>query len=292
MQLLLQLLVNGFINAALFSLMAIGFGLVYRSLYIFHIAYGALYVVGTYFLYIFAVILKIPIILSILLSICFTSVIGVIIEKTVYFPFYKKKSGSGAIMVASLGIYIVIENLIALIFGNEVKIASQSIEKSYEIGPILLTKIQIVEFIVSIFTIMVFFLFLKRVKIFKAIWAMGDQPELIPILGISLKKLRTIVFAISSAFIALPACLISIDIGMDPHTGMSYLLIAVVAVLFGGIDNFWGWVIGAGFLSEIQSLAIWKFSSRWTDLVTFLILIIFLLFKPEGMLGISKRAEE
>ena len=292
MNLLIQLLINGLVNASLFIMIAIGFGLVYRTLYIFHIAYGGLYISAAYFLYTFTVLLKIPVFYSVILSILFTSLLGVLMEKVVYLPFYKRGSSSGVIMIASLGLFIVVENVVAMLFGNEVKVVSEGIQKSYTFKGIILTKIQVIELITGIVIALLFYFIIKKIKIFKALWAMGDEPELISVLGIPLFKLRTIVFALSSAFIAIPASLISIDVGMDPHMGMSYLLIAVVAVLFGGIDSYSGWILGAFILAELQSLAVWKFSSKWTDLITFTILVIVLLFRPQGILGSKRRLEE
>jgi len=292
MKLLFQLLVNGIINASLYAMMAIGFGIVYRTTYIFHMVYGGFFVAAAYFLYIFAVLCKFPIFLAVLISIFFSSLLGYLVEKGVYLPFYKKKAGSGVVLIASLGVFIVVENLISMIFGNEVKVVSDGIEPSYKLGYLILTRIQIVEFVVGLIGVSIFWMVISKVKIFKALWAMGENPELISILGISLFKLRALVFIISSAFIAIPACLISIDVGMEPHMGMSYLLISIVAVIFGGIESFPGWILGAVIIAELHSLTVWQFSSRWMDLVTFTLLVLILLFRPEGLLGVKKRVEE
>ena len=80
--------------------------------------------------------------------------------------------------------------------------------------------------------------------------------------------------------------------GMDPHVGMHYLLLGSVAVFFGGVDRYWAWGAGAMLLAALQSLAVWKFSAQWTDLVTFGVLIFVLLFRPQGLFGLRKRLEE
>ncbi len=292
MKLLIQLLINGFVNASLYAMMAVGFGLVYRTTSIFHLAYGSLFVIASYFFYIFVSILKFPIIISAVISILLTSLCGFFMEKGMYLPFYKRKAGTGAVMIASLGLFIAIENLISMIFGNEVKVVSKGIEPSYNFLSFIITRIQIVEFFTGVLVLFVFSIIIKKLYIFKAIWAMGDEPDLVPVLGIPLFKLRAIVFILSSVFIAIPACLISWDVGMDPHMGMGYLMVAIVAVIFGGVESFYGWVLGGAFIAIMQSLAIWKLSAKWTDLITFLILILILLTKPEGIFGQKKRVEE
>jgi branched-chain amino acid transport system permease protein len=91
---------------------------------------------------------------------------------------------------------------------------------------------------------------------------------------------------------AIPACSLTLDIGIDPFVGLSYLLIAAVAVLVGGVDSYRGWVSGAATLAILQSLVVWKFSARWMDLVTFALLVIMLVFRPQGLVQNARRTEE
>ncbi len=292
MNLLLQLLINGLVNASLYAMMAVGFGIVYRTTAIFHLAYGSLYVIAAYLFYTFFHYLGLPVVLAAVLAVVSNSFIGLLMEKGLYLPFYKRKAGSGAILIGSLGLFIVLENLVAMVFGNEVKVFSNTIEPSYKLASFVITRIQVLELITGVVVLAIFGFLIKKMHVFKAIWAMGDEPELVPVLGISLYRLRSLVFLISSAFIAIPACLISWDVGADPHMGMSYLMIAMVAVIFGGVDSYYGWIFGGAILAILQSLAVWKLSSNWIDLVTFVVLILVLLIRPEGFLGTPKRLEE
>ncbi|OQX50917.1 MAG: branched-chain amino acid ABC transporter permease [Candidatus Cloacimonas sp. 4484_209] len=292
MILLLQLLANGLVNAGIYALLAIGFGIVNRTTRIFHITYGGFYTLSAYFLYTFLRILKLPLFVCIPLVLIILSILGILMEKGVYRPLYKRSAGSGVFLIASLGIYIIIENLIALIFGNEVKILSKGIEPSYSLAGVVLTRIQIIQFIVSLVLIITFYIFVKRVKIIKALWAMGDEPELLRALGLPLFKLRELVFIISSVFVGVASMLTALDVGMDPHVGLSTLLTAAVAVIVGGIDSYLGWIAGSFILAELQSLVIWRTSARWAPLVTFVLLIFILLTRPQGVLGTKKRLEE
>ena len=292
MGLLLQLLANGVVNGALFALLAVGFGLVYRTLRVFHISYAGIYVAAAYALFTFNNILKISLPISILLAIASTCIIGYLIEFGIYRPFFKRNASSGVILIASLGVFIVIENLIALFFGNEVKLISTGIEPSYKFAGILLTRIQIIELIAGLLLIVAFYLLVSKTKFFKMIWAMGDEPHLIPVMGLPLYFLRSTVIIISSFFSASASILSAIDVGMDPHMGMTAFLTATVAVIVGGTDRYWGWILGAFVLSIAESLAVWKMSARWVDLIAFSLLILILLTRPQGLLGTRKRLEE
>lgn len=273
-------------------LYAAGFGFVYRSFRIFHIAMGAQFVFSCYAFYLFAVVVKLPLALAVAggltLSVLFTAAI----EWAVYRPFFRKGCSSGVVMIASLGVMIVVENLIALVFGNEVKMISTRLEPSVAFAGLRFTRIQLLQFFVGIGVFALVGAMVRFGKWFKAVWAMGDQPELIPVLGLPLRKLRLLVMALGGVLVAVAAMLVSWDIGMDPHVGMHYLLLGSVAVFFGGTDRYWAWGAGAMLLSILQSLAVWQFSARWTDLVTFGVLIFVLLFRPQGLFGVSKRLEE
>lgn len=139
---------------------------------------------------------------------------------------------------------------------------------------------------------MFLFLLFRKLKYFKAIWAMGEEPELVQTLGIPIWNLRRSVFIISSSLVAVASILTAFDVGIDPHIGMSAFLMGAVAVLVGGKDNPIGWVLSALIIAEIQSIVIWKFSARWNDAITFGILILVLLIRPQGIFSKEKRVEE
>lgn len=292
MTLFLQLFSNGIIQGALVACLAVGFGIVYRSFRIFHIAMGAQFIFSCYMFYSLAVKANLSLLWASLGTIALSVLFAWLIEFAVYQPFFRKKSSSGVLMIAALGILIITENLIALFYGNEVKTISNNIEPSVVIAGLRFTRIQLIQFFGGVTIFVALGILVGKIRIFKAIWAMGEQAELIPVIGLPLTKIRFLIMAIGSIMVAVPAMLISYDIGMDPHVGMHYLLLGSVAVFFGGVDRYWAWGAGAIILSALQSLAVWKFSARWIDLVTFGVLIFVLLFRPQGLFGTTKRLEE
>lgn len=292
MNLFLQLLSNGLIQGMMAACLAVGFAIVYRSFRIFHIAMGAQFVFSCYAFYLCSSVLKLSLFLAVPSALILSVLFACLLEVAVYRPFYKKRCTAGVVMIASLGIMIVVENLIALFFGNEVKTISNTLEPSVVWGGLRFTRIQLFQFFIGLALFVGMGLLVKKSRYCKAIWAMGDQPELIPVLGLPLFKIRLLIMSLGGVMTAVPALLISYDIGMDPHVGMHYLLLASVAVFFGGVDRYWAWGVGAVILCLLQSLAVWQFSARWIDLVTFGVLICVLLFRPQGLFGSRKRLEE
>jgi branched-chain amino acid transport system permease protein len=104
------------------------------------------------------------------------------------------------------------------------------------------------------------------------------------IVGINTKKVIGWVFVIGSAIAGLAGILIGFDTGIEPTMGMSLLLKGVIASIIGGIGNVYGGVLGAFFLGFIENFGIWKISGEWKDAIAFGVLIIFLLFRPQGIL--------
>jgi len=292
MSLFLQLLGNGLVQGAVAMLYATGFGFVYRSFRVFHIAMGAQFVFSCYSFYTCANACKLPLAVAVPVVLALSAAFAALIEFAVYHPFAKKRCSSGVIMIASLGVMIVVENVVALIYGNEVKTISSQLEPSVAFAGLRFTRIQVLQFFIGLGTFAAVGAAVRYGKWFKALWAMGDQPELLPVLGLPVRLLRLGVMMLGGVLVAIPAMLISWDIGMDPHVGMHYLLLGSVAVFFGGVDRYWAWGAGAMLLAALQSLAVWKFSAQWTDLVTFGVLIFVLLFRPQGLFGLRKRLEE
>ncbi len=292
MSLFLQLSGNGIIQGMLTACLAVGFGMVYRSFRVFHIAMGAQFIFSCYAFYFLAVQMKLALWIAASGAILLSVLFAWLIEFAVYRPFFNKRCSGGVLMIASLGILIVTENLIAMLFGNEVKTVSNELEPSVVLGSLRFTRIQLIQFFGGASLFAIVGVLVGKLRYFKAVWAMGDQPELIPVLGLPLGKLRLLVMALGGIMTAVPAILISYDIGMDPHVGMHYLLLASVAVFFGGVDRYWAWGVGALTLCVLQSLTVWQFSAKWIDLVTFGILICVLLFRPQGLFGMRKRLEE
>lgn len=292
MKLFLQLFSNGIIQGIMAACMAAGFGFVYRSFRVFHLAMGAQFVFSCYAFYFFKVTARLPLSLAMVVALIASALFAVLIEAAVYRPFFRKRCSSGVMMIASLGIMIVVENVIALCFGNDVKTISNQLEPSVVVWGLRFTRIQLIQAFGGAALFCGIGFLVGRNRYFKAIWAMGDQPELIPALGLPLSGLRVLVMTLGGVMTAVPALLISYDIGMDPHVGMHYLLLGSVAVFFGGIDRYWAWGAGAVILCALQSLAVWQFSARWIDLVTFGVLIFVLLFRPQGLFSTRKRLEE
>ena len=293
MNLFFQLLLNGLVNGAMFAVLATSYGLIYRATRVFHVAYGAFFVLSAYILFrIDYHFPHLPIWLQVLMTIAASGVVGILMERCIYLPFFLKQRGNAAILVASLGMGTVVEHGLALAYGNDVQSSSKIWTTHFEFAGLRLTHMQIAEFVsCTALLALVLFLF-RKTRAFKFVWAMGDDPELFAALGKPLQSYRLVAFAFGTAMAALPASLIFIDGGIQPHAGLHYLLIALVGMLVGGADRMDGWIVGGFTLAILQNIVVLFLPTQWMDLVTFSILIILMFRWPRGVLSFRRRVEQ
>ncbi|HLP71745.1 MAG TPA: branched-chain amino acid ABC transporter permease [Bacteroidales bacterium] len=285
----LQFLINGLITGCIYSLASISFALVYYTTHIFHIALAVLYVLAAYVFWYLTVALGIPVFVSLLISLFFTSAVSFGIERYVYYPLHKAKSSLNVVMVSSIGVFIVVTNIIAMIWSNETKTFSSDISKVFSAGNIIITARQAMQFIGSTVLIILFFVALNFSRAGLRIKAVRDDAELFQVIGFSLTGIRRMSFLLSGFLIGAASCLTAMDIGMDPYVGMPILLNAIVALIIGGMGRFESCIIGGLSLGILQALVVWKWSAQWQEAITFLILIIFLFMRPQGLIGERSR---
>jgi len=284
-----QFIVNGIITGMIYGVVALGFALVYNTTRIFHIAYAAIYMVAPYLLMFSMQSLGLPLFVSILLAVLGTILIGSAVDILIYSPLAKRNSSSNVIMVSSIGAMIIIINVVALIFGNETKIINPGVSQSITIGKILVTYTQVFQFVTALFLFLLFFIFLKFSRFGIITRAYRDDEKLASVLGTNIPAIKRLLFILSSAFAAVGSCLIAYDVGMNPYVGMPMLLNAVVALIIGGVGRFEAPVLGGVLIGVLQALVVYFSSARWQDAVTFLLLILFLLLRPQGILGEKMR---
>ena len=200
---LLQLLVNGIIMGSIYSLVSLGFALVYNTTQIFHIDYASVYTFAAYMVFTFYKLLNLPLLISFIGAILITILISILIEKVVYLPLDRKRSSLNIVLISSIGIMIVIINVIAMIYGNETQIVNPNISESYTFGKVIITYAQFAQFIVSGLLIIVFLIFLKHSKFGIRTRAMRYDPVLCTVFGLDVNKMRITLFALSACFAAI-----------------------------------------------------------------------------------------
>jgi branched-subunit amino acid ABC-type transport system permease component len=174
-------------------------------------------------------------------------------------------------------------------FGNETKVVENTILQPLTIGDIIITTPQKYQALTGAAVLIIFMVVLQRTNWGLRLRALSADETLFETLGYHTKATRMMVFLASGAFIALASCLTVYDVGLDPNMGMSVLVSAVVAMIIGGVGKFSTCILGGLTLGVLQSLTVYQFASNWQNAVTFLVLLILLFLRPQGIAGYKQR---
>ncbi|MCR4826124.1 MAG: branched-chain amino acid ABC transporter permease [Bacteroidales bacterium] len=286
---LVQFLINGIITGILYSLLAVGFALVYNTTWLFHIVAAAIYVFAAYMFYLFAVTFGMPVLVAAIVAITLTMGLSLLTDIAVYRPLKNRKASNNVAMIASIGMMTVIVNLLAMFFGNETKVIDNTIHRSFTLGSVIITTPQMWQLVVGGLVIAAFLVFIGMTSWGVRFRALSADSVLYETMGYNTAHTRTFVFLMSGAFIALASCLTVYDGGFDPHVGMDVLISAIVAMILGGTGRFGTCILGGITLGVLQSLAVYQFSSNWQNAVTFILLLILLFLRPQGIAGYKQR---
>jgi branched-chain amino acid transport system permease protein len=281
-----QLIINSIIAGAIYSLIALGFNLIYGTGKFFDLGYGALTAVGGYSVYYLYKVLGLTLIPSVLLGIILTAIIGLICYRLVYAPLIKRKSSTMVMLVASLGVLTVIQAIIAILFSSQFQTLTKSsgVDHVYNIFGGVMSQVQLITLILSVLILIIITLIFRFTIFGKSIKAVGDDEEVSKIVGINTGRILSAVFLIGSAIAGLAGIMVGFDTGIEPTMGLSLLLKGVIASIIGGVGNAYGGFIGAFILAFAENFGIWHISGEWKDAIAFVILILFLLFRPRGLL--------
>lgn len=281
-----QFIVNILITACIYSLVGLGFAVIFQTTRFFHFAHGIVFTFGAYFTFFFKISLGCPLWIAILAGILLAGILGCLMDVSIYRPLRKRNSSELVLLLVSLGIYILLQNVISMTFGDDTKsIQTADVQEGINILGARITPIQVVTIFVSIALVVVLSIFQKKTKIGRAMRAVANDSMLANVSGINSNRVTLWAFAIGSALAGLAGILVALDVNMTPTMGMSALMMGVVAVIIAGVNNIGGIALGALLLATSQQLGAWFIGSEWQDAIAFVILVLFLLFKPEGFFG-------
>lgn len=286
----MQILVNGLITGGIVAVMALAFTVVYLPTRIFYIALGGVYALAPFLVWTglqwgwaWYVAVAAALAIAILFSLSCELLNHAWLEK--------KRAAGGTHLIASLGTYIVMVQTIAIIWGNETKVLRQGVDDVFRLAGVTLTQAQVGGAAIALLTIAGFYIWLQFSQLGLQFRAMADNSMELALRGYSIRNLRLVAFGIAGLLSAIASLLVAWDVGFDPQGGLAALLLAVVASIIGGHQSFFGAVLGGILLGVMRSQVVWFLSAQWQEAVTFMILAIFLLFRPQGLIGQKRRLE-
>jgi len=283
---MMQLVFNIILSFSPILLVAMSFALLYYPTKFFHIAHAAIITSSAYFVLFFLNKFSIPFPISVVFAIATAVLLGILCEVLIYRQMRKRNVPALAYLIASIGLYVVLQNCISLYFGDDTKIINTGeIKVGNQIFGAYITTIQLVTIGVSFVLFVSVNFFLQFSSTGKSIRAVSSNSELSNIYGINSNKIILISFGIGSALAAIAGILSAMDTNMTPTFGFNLLLYGVVAMIIGGVGSTRGLIAGSLLVATAQHLSAYYIDTKWMDAVTYIILILFLIWKPLGFSG-------
>jgi len=293
-----QNVINALQWGSFYALIALGYSMVYSILMLFNFAHGDVFMVGAYIgfgvstgLVALAAqgIIALPnwliLILTIILSMFLTSLVGVLVERIGYRPLRGAPRASAAITGLMIGIILETGNL-ALLGAKRVRLPSLIESTTYNLGGVFVTNKKIMIVVVSLLFMVALHQFVHRTKWGMAMRAMAFDYAVVPLMGVSINTIAALTFALGSALAAVAGILFGIAYPvLDPYMGIVFGWKAFVAAILGGRGSILGATLAGFLLGFIEIFVAMVFPSTLRDLIAYSIIMLILVFRPHGFFG-------
>jgi branched-chain amino acid transport system permease protein len=284
--LLVQLLVNGLQLGAIYALTAVGFALIFGSTKIFHVAHGAAFTMAGYLFWWSVSVLQWHWLAGVLLAVVAVVAFGLFMERWIYRPIQRHEGAFFTVFIAAFGMQIIVQNLIGTVFGRGFETVTTPLSRSVQVAPgLFIAPVAAIAILTAVLGLAILTIVLSRTYFGSAMRALADNPDLVRVFGLEPTRVAQYAFVLGSALVVPGAVLTSMTQGLNPGIGGHIMLISLSATIVGGIGSLSGAALGGLLLGLAESVAIWKLDPQWSEAVTFIILFVFILFKPAGFFG-------
>lgn len=282
---LLQQIINGLAQGSIYSLVGIGFALIFGVLGLVHFAHGEVYMLGAFFGFILITVFHMNVFAALLIAIAGSALVGVLVEAVAFRPL--RKAPDVAPMVCTLGLSVVLQNVAMLIWGSDTKSVPDVFDSS--VIPFFSAQLsipQLLIFGISLTLMVILQFILYRSKMGRAIRATAQNKDAAALMGVNINRVISATFALGSGLGGAAGVLVGLYYNaFYPTMGFMAGLKAFVATVLGGLTSVPGAVLGGLILGVVENLGAAYISSGYRDLIAFVILILVLLIKPSGLFG-------
>jgi branched-chain amino acid transport system permease protein len=280
----MQPIVNGLVSGSVIALFAVAFQAVYLPSRVFFIGLAGVYTLAPFLAqsaHSRGWAWSVAIIVAIVGGVC----ISLFCEWLNHGPLARKGASTGAHMISSLGLYMMLVQVVAIIWGPDTRSLRTGLDSTHEFYGVSVAPAQWMALTISVCLLSLFAAVLMHSNIGLRLRALADNPAQFALTGHNVSQYRFLAFALAGAFAAASSLITAYDIGFDPYVGLHVMLLAVVAVVIGGRGTFYGPVLGALILGVVRSQVVWHWPGQWQEAATFGLLGFFLLLRPQGLVG-------
>jgi len=281
LELLPQFVFNGLLIGASYALIAVGLTMIFGIMNIANFAHGQLYMLGGVLGYFLTGRLGLHYLLAIPLAVLGVMALGVVLERGIFRRLRRKPAMSS--VLATVGLAILLENLARVVWGPQPQpIATGFSPMPLELGPIFTTEARLFAVAMTFGSLFLVYLFLNRSLLGTAMRATFQQAEAAALVGISIDRVHAATFALGAGLAALGGVLLGAIFFVDPSMGSTATLKAFIVVILGGLGSIGGSMVGGLILGIAESLGTLA-SSAYKDGIGFVLVILILLYRPDGL---------
>ena len=282
-----QQLINGLMLGATYSLVAIGYTLIFGVLGLLHFAHGEVLMAGAFMGLYIIMWSNLPLYITLPLAMVATGLLGIIIDLLAIRPL--KKDFHLAPLLATIGVTIILQNLAVKLFGGYGTRFPDAVEVThYKMGPLMISSINMLILGISLFLMEFLYFFIKKTKTGKAMRAVSESHLTAGFLGVNVEWVVLLTFGVASALAGAAGVMIGLAFhAITPFIGLTFALKGLVVMLLGGLGNVVGAMIGGLILglAEVLAIVIFPTEINVQDIFSFGIMIIILIFRPTGLFG-------
>jgi branched-chain amino acid transport system permease protein len=283
----LQAIVNGVLTGGVYSLMAVGLSLIFGVMRVINFAHGDMMVWGMYLTFWLFTGIGLDPYLSIVATGAAVFLLGAAIQRGLVSRILHAPHEMQILLM--LGVALVLENVALMVWGPDPRRVSPSYALStFWLGPIVFDVPRLVTFAVALVLALLLYLFLKRTDLGRTIRAAADNRIGALLVGADTQKVFTLAFGIGAACVGAAGSLMTPFLPFVPSTGLFFTVTSFNIVIIGGMGSLLGAFVGGLLVGVSESLGALLLVPSLKEIVTFVLLVLILLFRPQGLLGGSK----
>jgi branched-chain amino acid transport system permease protein len=278
-----QQAVNGIAIGSVYVLIALGLTVVFGILGIAHFAHGSVAMFGGYLTFVLGERFGLSFFPAMALAMVAGAMVGLLIERLAYRP-VRDAPHINAFIIA-LGLTMMIEGLNLLMFGADQVVIQTPYRGVYNIGGVAIAELRVLVILTAVVLVGVIALMISRTKTGKSIRAVAQNRQAAVLMGVNVSMVSLVVFSISSALGVSAGALIGALLAIAPGVGEGLAIKGFAVLILGGLGSIPGAIVGGLILGVSEAMAAGFISSAYKDVIAFLVMIVVLLFRPEGLLG-------
>jgi len=283
--LLFQGCLNGIMLGLNYALIALGLSLIFGIMGIVNFAHGEMYMLGGYVAYYFFGKFGLNYLMTIFLAVLLVAIVGIVLEKFIFRPLTTRPKEALTTLIAAVGLAWVFQMLAVIFFGELDRTVPSAFKGIIRMGGVVITYERLAAIIIGICLVMLVNVFLLRTKTGQAIRAVAQDKEAAALQGVHVTRISMLVFGIGCGLAAGAGALAAPIFGINPFLGGEVILKAFLVVILGGMGSIPGAMLGGLVLGIVESFASLFFSVPTVSVLTFSLIIVILIARPQGLLG-------